>query len=235
MRRQVLSPRLGCKLAAAVSGGALVTLAHAQLGATLSFDSDYRYRGVSLSRSNPSPRLTLNYDAAERWYAGASLTRATLKQADAYIETTGYLGWTSAPVDRRSVEVGISASHFAGIPGYDFVEPYIGVIAERWIARLYYSPSYYGRHVRVTYVELEPHVVIGAGGRLFAHAGALVPLGGGAGDAVGTRLDASVGAGLVIGSWDLHVAATAVTGGGPYPAVFGSRRTAVTAGASFSF
>ncbi|MEO8924300.1 MAG: TorF family putative porin [Caldimonas sp.] len=224
----------GRGLACAAGGLLLATAARAQLGASIAVDSDYRYRGVSLSDSKPSARLTLNYDAPERWYAGASATRATLTQ-DTYSQWLGYAGWATAVVDGRSFEIGFDASHFTGVSGYDFAEAYAGILAQRWSARLYYAPDYYGRHVQVVYAELNAHVPIDQQFRLFAHVGVLAPFGGAGGDADQSRSDVSAGAGLVVRGWDLHLAAVAATRRGPYPAVFGGRRAALVAGASFSF
>ena len=235
MRRHGPFLRWGRGLACAVAGLALTTAARAQFGASVALDSDYRYRGVSLSDSKPSLRLTLNYDAAERWYAGASATRATLTSRDSYLQTLGYAGWATQPVDGRSFEVGVDASHFVGIAGYDFAEAYAGLLAERWSARLYYAPNYYGRHVQVIYSEFNAHLPFDRGARLFAHVGALLPLGGGPGDGGTSRVDISAGAGLVLGQWDLHLAAVAAARRGPYPAVYSGRRTAIVAGASYSF
>jgi uncharacterized protein (TIGR02001 family) len=226
--------RWGRVPACAIAGLLLATAAWAQLGASVAVDSDYRYRGVSLSDSKPSARLTLNYDAPERWYTGASATRATLTQ-DTYTQWLGYAGWTTAAADGRSFELGVDASHFTGISGYDFAEAYVGILAERWSARLYYAPDYYGRHVQVGYVELNAHVPVDQRLRLFAHVGTLVPFGAGGGDAGRSRTDVSAGAGLVVRGWDFHLAGVAATPGGPYPAVLGGRRTALVAGASFSF
>src|SRR6476660_7264508 len=73
-------------VALATPGGA----AQAQVSGGLGVDSDYRYRGVSLSRSQPSARATVNYDAPERWYTGALLTRAALLPSDTYTQVSGY-------------------------------------------------------------------------------------------------------------------------------------------------
>jgi uncharacterized protein (TIGR02001 family) len=229
------SLRRGRGLACAVAGGVLATAAQAQVSTSIAVDSDYRYRGVSLSDSRPSLRLTLNYDAPERWYAGASATRATLIASDTYTQALGYAGWVTEAVDGRSFEIGIDASHFAGISGYDFAEAYVGLLAARWSARLYYAPNYYGRRVGVGYAEFNAHVPIDERVRLFAHVGALVPLANADGPAGKTRSDISAGAGLVVRGWDFHLAAVAATRGGPYPAVYRGRRGAIVAGASFSF
>jgi len=228
--------RLACALGVVGLIGivAVATPAHAQLGATIAVESDYRYRGVSLSDSRPRERLTLNYDAPRDWYAGASLTRATLAFLDTYVQATGYAGWVTRAENGRSFELGVQATHFAGVSGYDFAELYAGVLAERWSARAYLSPDYYGRHVRAGYAELDAHRPFGASARVFAHAGVLVPLGGGEGDARRARLDVSAGAGYVVGGWDLHLSAVVATRRGPYPAVYSGRRAAIVVGASWS-
>jgi uncharacterized protein (TIGR02001 family) len=227
--------RWGRALAGVVAGLALASLARAQLGASVAADSDYRYRGVSLSDSKPSLRLTLNYDAAERWYAGASVTRAKLTGQDSYTQLLGYGGWSVPVFAGRSVEFGLDASHFAGISGYDFAEAYAGLLGERWSARLYYAPNYYGQNVQAAYAELNTYLALDEGGRLFAHFGVLRPLRGATGEADRTRADLSVGAGLALRAWDLHLAWVAASRGGPYPAVYGGRPAALVAGVSVTF
>jgi len=54
-------------------------------------------------------------------------------------------------------------------------------------------------------------------------------------DADQRRYDARAGCAIVLGAWNLHVAATAVTPRGPYPAVYVGRRAALQAGATFAF
>ena len=213
----------------------LAASAQAQFVGSIGIDSDYRYRGVSLSRSEPSVRATLNYDAPERWYAGALATRASLSPTDTYTQLSGYAGWTTARADGRSLEIGVDASHFAGASGYDFGELYLGVLAERWNARLSWSPDYYGQGVQVTYLESNVYSPLGRNLRVFAHLGVLVPVAGASGDAARTRFDASIGAAVVLGQWDLHVAATGATPGGPYPAVSSGRRATLAVGAAVSF
>ena len=229
------SKRRGCRLAPAIAATLIAQAAHAQLSATIAVDSDYRYRGVSLSNSNPSPRLTVNFEGAERWYAGASATRAKLTGQDIYPQLTAYAGWLPGTIDRASVEIGVVGSHFAGSAGYDFVEGYVGLLAREWSARAYVSPDYYGRSIATAYVELNAHVPLDERARVFAHVGALVPLQSAPGDAGKARSDVSVGAGVVLAGWDLHVAGIAATRGGPYPAVYTGRSATVVVGAAFSF
>ena len=227
--------RRGGRLASAIAATLIGQAAHAQLSATIGVDSDYRYRGVSLSNSNPSARLTVNFEGAERWYVGASATRAALTGQDTYPQLTAYAGWLAGTIDRASVEIGIVGSHFVGSAGYDFDEGYVGLLSRDWSARLYLSPDYYGRNVATAYVELNAHVALDERARVFAHVGALAPLRSVAGDAGKTRGDVSVGAGVVLDGWDLHVAGVAATRGGPYPAVYNGRHATVVVGVALSF
>jgi uncharacterized protein (TIGR02001 family) len=227
--------RWGRGLACIVAGLALAAPVRAQLGATISADSDYRYRGVSLSDSKPSLRLTVNYDAVERWYAGASATRANLTGSDRYTQLLGYGGWSTPAFAGTSFELGLDGSHFAGISGYDFAEAYAGLLGERWSARLYFAPNYYGRHVQTAYAELNTYLALDERSRVFAHFGVLQPLRGAVGEADRTRGDVSLGAALVLRAWELRLAWVAATRGGPYPAVYEGRPSALVAGASFAF
>jgi uncharacterized protein (TIGR02001 family) len=223
------------RLVAAVAFATLAESAPAQVSGSVGLDSDYRYRGVSLSRSEPSARATVNYDAPERWYAGALATRAALTPSDTYTQLSGYAGWTTLPSDGRSLEIGLDGAHFPGVAGYDFAEAYAGVVAERWSARVYYSPNYYGRRTQIAYLESNVYPPIDRQLRLFAHVGALIPLAGASGDAAKTRFDASVGAGIALGQWDVHLAAVGATSGGPYPAVYSGRHATVVVGVAVSF
>jgi uncharacterized protein (TIGR02001 family) len=227
--------RWGRSLACALPVCVTTIASNAQVSTTIGIESDYRYRGVSLSNSQPSPRLTLNYDAADHWYAGASATRAALVAGAKSTQLMGYAGWVSNAVEDRRVEIGIDGSRFAGVSGYDFAEAYVGLLANQWSARAYYAPNYYGRRIGVGYLELNAHLSLSEQVRAFAHLGALAPLRRTAGDAGTTRGDISVGVGFVAGGWDLHLAAVGATRGGPYPAVYGGRRAAAVTGASFSF
>jgi len=232
---QLRRRRCALRFASAAAFATLAATAQAQLVGSIGLDSDYRYRGVSLSRSEPSVRATLNYDAPERWYAGALATRAALAPSETYTQLSGYAGWTTARSDGRSFEIGVDASHFAGASSYDFGELYLGVLAERWNARLSWSPDYYGQQVQVAYLESNGYAPLDRNLRLFAHLGVLVPIAGASGDAAKTRLDASLGAGVALSRWDLHVAATGATADGPYPAVYSGRRATVVVGAAVSF
>lgn len=209
--------------------------AHAQLGASVEADSDYRFRGVSLSDSKPTLRVTLNYDAPAGWYAGASATRAELARDERYTQWLPYAGYVMRLDDSRRLEFGASFSHFSGNSGYDYSEAYVGLLADRWSARVYYAPNYFGRQVHTAYAELNAHTLLNPNLRLFGHIGALAPLAHNDTGSAKTRFDLRIGAALALREVDLQLAWVAATRGGPYPAVYGGRRTGLVASASVSF
>jgi uncharacterized protein (TIGR02001 family) len=198
-------------------------------------DSDYRFRGVSLSDSKPILRATLNYDAPGGWYAGASATRVELTHDDRYTQVLPYAGYVVRFDEARRLEFGASFSHFTGDSSYDYAEAYVGLLADRWSARVYYAPNYFGRQVRSAYAELNAHTLLNESARLFGHIGALSPLERIDADSGKTRIDLRIGLGLALRDLDLQLAWVAATRGGPYPAVYGGRRTAFVASASISF
>jgi len=211
--------------------------AQAQLGATLGVDSDYRFRGVSLSDSKPAWRLTLNHDFMSGAYAGASATRVELARDDRYSQLVGYAGYVTRAVDGRSFEFGANYSHFTGDASYDYLEAYAGVLAERWSLRLHYAPDYFGRGVQSAYLDASAHWPLSEKLRVFGHAGALVPLSGRSfgSDDRRTRVDLRLGVGATAGSFDVQLAWVEATRGGPYPAVYGGRRSTWQLSALFSF
>jgi uncharacterized protein (TIGR02001 family) len=211
--------------------------AQAQLGATFGIDSDYRFRGVSLSDSKPAWRVTLNHDFMSGAYVGVSATRVELARDDHYSQLVGYAGYVTRPLDGRSFEFGASFSHFTGDTSYDYLEAYAGLLAERWGLRVHYAPDYFGRGVRAAYVDATAHWPLNENFRVFGHVGALVPL---AGRSFGpddgrTRIDLRLGLGATAGSVDVQLAWVEATRGGPYPAVYGGRRSTWQLSALLSF
>ncbi len=223
--------RLALGLLCLTSGASV----HAQWSASLSADSDYRFRGVSLNESRPSLRAALNYDAPDRCYAGASTTRVELARGDRYAQLLGYAGCV-VPMSASPIELGATFSHFTGDSSYDYAEFYVGVLAERWNARLHIAPDYFGRHVSTVYTELDSHLLLNESLRLFGHLGAISRIGGPHDDnASRIRIDVSVGAGLALRQFDLRIAGVAASRGGPYPAVYERRRASWVASISCAF
>jgi len=225
-------------LACAAAGLLLAGDARAQLSASVGADSDYRFRGVSLSGGKPTVRFEANIDSASGWYAGAAATQAQVSQDERYAQWVGYGGYATRVAGGRGFEFGASYSHFAGERPYDFGEAYAGLLSERWSLRLNYSPRYFGRPVQTAYLDASGHVPLDGVTRVFGHFGLLLPLGHGeaAGDhASRARADFRVGIGWALRDVDLRIAWTAVSSGGPFPAAYVQRRHAWLLSASYSF
>jgi uncharacterized protein (TIGR02001 family) len=220
---------------AALLLGPAAPSAQAQLGASIAVDSDYRFRGVTLSDSGPTARVALNYDAANGCYAGASATSVELAQGDRYVQSLGYAGCAMPAGVGRHLEAGLAFLHFSGDSSYDFAEAYAGILAERWGARIHFAPDYFGRNVSTVYAELDTHTLLDEHFRLFAHLGAIVRVAGDGGGASRSRADVRLGVGWVRRGLDLQLAWNAASRGGPYPAVYDKPRSAWVASASYSF
>jgi len=218
-------------LAALLLGSASV---QAQLGASVAIDSDYRFRGVTLSESGPTARASFNYDAANGCYGGASATSVEIAKGDRYIQVLGYAGCAVPAGVGRHVEAGLAFLHF-GDKEYDFAEGYVGVLAERWSGRVHLAPDYFGRHVSTVYAELDGHALLDEHFRLFGHVGAIVRIAGDGRGASRSRADLRLGIGWAMRGVDLQLAWLAATHGGPYPAVYDKRPTAWVASASYAF
>jgi len=201
-------------------------------------DSDYRFRGVSLSDSRPSFQLVINYDAPSGWYAGVSATQVEPANGARYAQLLGYTGYVMPVDEGRSLEFGASYAHFTGEASYDYAEAYVGLLSQRWSLRLHLAPDYFGQNVRTAYLDAGAQWPVGEHASLFGHVGLLVPLGSQGGDdaeANRARADLRVGVDSVFGGLDLRVAWVAVSPGGPFPAAYGGARTAWVFSASYAF
>ncbi|MGH8822476.1 MAG: TorF family putative porin [Rhodoferax sp.] len=233
-------PRCHRRAAVAALLLACTTVAQAQLAGTVGVDSDYRFRGVSLSDSNPAVRLGASYDAANGWYGGVSGTGVALVQGQRYGQLSGYLGYVKRGARGLDWELGSTASHFVGSAHDDYAEAYAGLLGERWNLRLYYSPNYFASGVQTVYAELNADVKLNTRLRLFSHVGALAAVGGHAvglteaGNSLGSvRTDARAGIGIAIDPVDLQLAWAGASRGGP--PVYGARRGAWVLSLSWSF
>jgi uncharacterized protein (TIGR02001 family) len=195
--------------------------AQCQMGVGLSVESDYLFRGVSLSNEKPNLRLSLAYDHSTGWYAGAAATRAEQNSQPRQYQVLAYLGYARRWLAALSWEVGATAAHFTGDSGDsyygkgsdndDYGEVYTGLISERWNLRAYYSPNYYGNRQRTTYLELNGGLPLDPPMRLVGHLGALTGLG--ADTQEGTRrvrYDIRLGLARSVGAWDAQFAWFAV-------------------------
>ncbi|MRV72813.1 hypothetical protein GJ700_13960 [Duganella sp. FT92W] len=129
--------------------------AHAQLSGSAGIVSDYLYRGISLSSGKAAPRLAVNYDGADGWYAGGQVISAQLSGATGRsAQWLGYAGYARQLASGVSWEAGVSRYAFPQRPGWHFNEVTGGVALDNVSARLSYAPDYLGLGTRTWYGEV---------------------------------------------------------------------------------
>ncbi|GAB2578276.1 hypothetical protein GCM10027034_06160 [Ramlibacter solisilvae] len=199
-------------------------------------ESDYRFRGVSLSGGDPTAHLALSYDHPAGWYAGASLTSVELVPGPRRAAGTAYAGYARRNRFGEAWELGATLTRFEGASNYDYEEVFAGYVAERWTARVYLSPDYFGHGVRTLYAELNGNLPLTPQLRTFAHLGALTRLQGATAPGLAqTRYDARVGLGLRIAEADLRLAWVGASERVPYVATYQQRRSTWVLSASYDF
>lgn len=183
-------------------------MSHAQVGGSMSLVSDYRFRGLSLSDGRSVPQLSLAYDSPRNWYAGAFASPVVVKDGRRHAQLLAYTGYTSPLGSGLNGEAGVLRTAFPGVSDYAYTEVYVGVSAERFSGRLYFSPDYYSQGVRTLYAEANGSYPLLSWLQLVGHAGYLsAPSGDVA--RMPKRWDARLGIAAQVEAWNFQVAATA--------------------------
>jgi len=220
-------------MAATASAG--TACLHAEgLGGTLSVQSDARFRGVSYSDEKPNAQATLTYDGTSGWYGGALLTKVHFGP---WVQSTllqGYAGRVFGLATGLDAEAGVQVNRFDGITRYNYGEAYVGLLAERWNARLYASNDYYGTKQRSLYAELNLNWPLSASVQAFAHAG-VIDTRGGAYAPHSSRTDWRAGAAWRYGVAELQLAWVGAGRGGPYTWTADEHRQTWVLGLSVAF
>jgi uncharacterized protein (TIGR02001 family) len=165
---------------------ALLTLglplaARAQVAASVTLQSDYRYRGYTLTDRKAALALNLAYDHASGLYAGGTaFTADTTGYGPKVRGEVGYVGYAVRSGLGPTLDLGVSRSRFVSYRTRKhvaaFTEAYVGLAGDHLSARVAYSPKYLGQNVQTAYLDLGAVYRPAPNWRLFAHAGALVPL-----------------------------------------------------------
>ena len=192
----------------------------ADVGATLSVQTDARERGLSYSGNKPDAQFGVAWDGANGWYAGASLTHASFgDRSGAALHTYGGRVFGLRP--GLDGEAGLLVHRFENVSSYDFTEAYAALLGERWNLRFYASPDFYGIGQRSLYSELNLHWPLSRAVAAIGHVGLMRGWGGQAGayaDPQGrVRVDWRAGLSSQLGEGsELQLAWVAVSRGGPY-------------------
>lgn len=210
----------------------VASTAHAQLSGALGVQSDYRFRGISLSDRQPVATLDLSYDHPSGLYAGGSAIGVDEHgpRALGFIE---YAGYATPRLGSVSLDFGVDNQNLSGYAArrypLNYSEVYAGVAISHLSAHVYYSPNYIRSGVQILYADVEGSLKPAENWRLFAHLGATTPVGRIAGRH--ERYDLKAGVARQIGPFELQAALTATTPAPPGP----PERTALVLGASWFF
>lgn len=169
--------------------------AEAQVAGSLQVATDDLFRGISLSDGEPVATAAISWDGASGVFLDGSATMLIgTDDSPGLLSASANLGYAARIAASRSVELGITRTQFthryARGRAVSYTDLYVGVDLGSLIARLHYSPDYFGRSP-VAYAEINGATPISPRLRLFAHAGLSRRLDNAG--LPGTRHDASVG------------------------------------------
>lgn len=148
--------------------------AQAQWSGRVGIDSDFRFRGVSLSRGHPSPRAGIAFDFSNGTYLGASVAQVEPDAGQREAQATLYGGFAQRFSDRRwAWETGLAATQVGGDDGQSYFDAFAGLIAESWTVRYHETPKDLVSGLHTRYIELNGGRAMSDEWRLSWHAGAL--------------------------------------------------------------
>jgi uncharacterized protein (TIGR02001 family) len=235
--------RLAAGLLSCLCAGAALMAgpAHAQLGASLSVQSDYRYRGVSFTDSRPAASLTLNYDHASGAYVGGTAIGAVT--TDEGFQMTGfqaYGGYARRLAWGGSLDLGLAhtdvVEYYRVHDRVRYSELYVGLAGRSVSAHLYYSPDYLGGRVQTLYASLDGSWTPAPAWRVFGHAGVLAPVRREPGSNLrGAQFDVRAGAARQAGPVEVQLSLVTLGPDADYPAMHAQQRTTLVLGATYPF
>jgi uncharacterized protein (TIGR02001 family) len=231
-----------------VLGGGAASQARAQLAASATVESQYRFQGVALTRGEPDGRISLSYDHPSGAYGGVSMivgnTDGKGVQPLGYM---GYAGFAKQTAGGLNLDVGVtdsdinlylpvvlsgyspqtgpSAQRYIHRYNFDYTELYAGVSKNDLSARLYVSPDYLGQRLATAYLDVTGAIRPTTHLRLFLHAGLLTPLGDGSGSNVAREhFDFSPGGAWEFRHAEIRLTWSATTPRVDYPAGYPQKR-----------
>jgi uncharacterized protein (TIGR02001 family) len=206
------------------------------VGASLDAESDYQFRGLSLSRSQPALSINVSWDSTAGPYAGASGIGET---TDGFgVQPLGYIvyaGDSGRVLGDASWDLGVIQGKVFIYDryryDYDYTEAYVGFARGDLSGHLYYSPNYLGQGPRTLYAELNDGWKLAPQWRLTGHVGVLAAVGGQPGPyAGGTPVDLRLGVARDFKRVEFHVFWTGRTTRAVYLLGQEQSRSAVFAG-----
>lgn len=145
--------------------------ARAQLAFDLSVDSDYRFRGVTLSGGEPTATLSVSYDHPRGAYAGLSAIGGD--RPDDGFDLLGHVGYAgyARRVGAVVLDVGATNSKFTRARPVEYSDFYVGGLGKNVAFHLHYSPNYFDLGEDALYSDLNAWFSPAPDWRISGHAG----------------------------------------------------------------
>ena len=214
--------------------------AQAQVAGSVSIESDYRYRGHSLSSGHPVATASLDYDDDSGFFIDGSVTGVLGGDRPGLLGVQGNIGYATRLSSKLSMDVGVLRSQYTssytGERATHYTELYFGLTRRRLSSRVYFSPDYFHSGISTLYGEIEGVIEPARDWHLTAHVGGLVYLSRPAPYANRRdQHDWRIGVSRQLGAFEVHLS---LSGGGPGPDYYSGvprDRTALVVGATRSF
>jgi len=222
-----------------VATGVVGLPAHAQVSASIGLESDFRFRGRTLSDSRPVATADIGYDDTSGLYMGAAATAVITGSDTGILNVQGNIGFAKRVNSALTFDVGVLRSQYTSRlrdHAVHYTEFYAGLSSHGFSTRVYYSPDYLTPCVGTFYGELDFAMSPADKWQLSAHAGKLVFVANR--PARAPRLgnyDWRIGVSRQLGRFSANAA---VVGGGPGQEYYGGelhKRVALVAGVRFAF
>ena len=167
-------PRHLDRSAAALLSLLIAGSAAAQVAATASVTTDYRYRGITLSDRKPAVQGGATWDTSIGAYAGAFASSVRLAApAGTNAQIIAFAGYARRLTPDASFELGGDYVAFTAAADENYGEIFVGAAYAGVSGRVSYSPRYFGQSASGTYAEIDAAPQLSERIRLVAHAGVL--------------------------------------------------------------
>ena len=180
------------------------TAAHAELSATVTGISDYRFRGISLTNDDPALQGSLDWAGENGFYVGAWASNIDYgNDVDGDIEVDLFAGFAGGAEDGLGWDVGIVWYAYPGADDIDdYPEIYAGLSFGVFDVKQWYSNDLGGTELDGWYTEGNASFALPANLTLNLHAGYNY------GDAFDNTeyLDYSIGLAYTLGNFELGLA-----------------------------
>lgn len=180
----------------------------AQVAVEVGVQSDYRYRGYSLTDRYPVATVTVSYDDPSGAYVGGNLVGTFDDGKPELVALQGTVGYASRVSSELSIDAGVSRTEYGSyVLGQDvhYTELYLGLASRNVTARVRYSPDYYRNDWETLYVELDGGLEVAPDWFVSAHAGQLTYLGDISPYLVRHSYDWRLGGSRKLGAYGVHV------------------------------